>query len=127
MCQGKKFIKLYQKDRICSALKAESFPASSSGEKIIRMLGKKSLTQRTRVACGQPGLMLGLEIEFSVGATNRAGLVGFCQIVFILRAFAFIPWKHEMYLLSAKRKPIFFIKSPNILKRDRFRTELLVF
>ena len=62
-------------------LKAESFPAPSSGEKIIRVLEKKRLTRSTYVVCGYPGLVLGVEIGFSVGAANRAGLTGFQQIV----------------------------------------------
>lgn len=51
MCQGKKFITLYRKGRICTVLKAESFPVPSSGEKIIRVLEKR-LTQSTHVVCG---------------------------------------------------------------------------
>lgn len=49
MCQGEKFITLYQKGRICVELKAEPFPAPSSGGKIIQVLEKERLTQSTPV------------------------------------------------------------------------------
>lgn len=66
-------------------------------------------------------------MELSPTAPNRAGGTDFHQTVVFLKAYIFFQWKHEMHLLLTKRKYFLKIKSPNILRRDCFGIELLVF
>lgn len=81
MCQGKKFITLYRKGDLYCA-EGRVLPSPILRRKNDRSAGKKEPDPKPACGCGQPGPVLGVEIEFSVAAPNRAGFTGSHQIVF---------------------------------------------